>query len=220
MEKQDVYEQLAKKLDSDVVIGAPMTPSLIEILKVLFPGEEADIALNLPFAHSPVSDLKKKFLEKADMLEDILKRMAQRGTVFTETKPGKETVYGLLPTVVGFSETPFWSGKETKDTRKLSPLWVRYREEAFGEELARGMPAVRVIPIARSLKDQSQVLSYDQIKEKLDTVSFLSVAHCPCRQMMKQSGKGCDHTTENCLHFGNMGQYMVQHNMAREINKS
>jgi ferredoxin len=186
---------------------------------VLFPGEEADIALNLPFAPSPLSDLKKKFSEKADMLEGILKRMAQRGTVFTETRPGKETVYGLLPTVVGFSETPFWSGKETEATRKLSPLWLQYREEAFGEELARGMPAVRVIPIARSLKDQSQVLPYDQIKEKLDGISFLSVAHCPCRQMKKQSSEGCDHTTENCLHFETMGRYMVQHGMAREISK-
>lgn len=220
MEKNSIYEQLAKRLDSEVVIGAPMTPSLIEILKILFPDEEASIALNLPFAHATLSDLKNQFPEKEETLEGILNRMAKRGTVFTQSKQGKETVYALLPTVVGFSETPFWSGKETEDTRKLSPLWLRYREEAFGKELARGMPAVRVIPIARSLKDQSQVLPYDQLKEKLEDISFLSVAHCPCRQMTKQSGEGCDHTTENCLHFGTMGRYMVQHGMAREISKS
>ncbi|MBA4367960.1 MAG: (4Fe-4S)-binding protein [Desulfobacterium sp.] len=220
MENQSVYQKLAKKLDSEVVIGAPMSPSLIEILKVLFTGEEADIALNLPFAHLSLSDLKKKFPEKSDALEDILKRMAQRGTVYTETQPGKEAVYSLLPTVVGFAETPFWSGKENEDTRKLSPLWLQYRKEAFGEELARGIPAVRVVPIAQSLKDSSQVLPFDQIKDKLEKTSFLSVAHCPCRQMMRQTGKGCDHSTENCLHFGTMGQYMVKHGMAREITQS
>jgi Na+-translocating ferredoxin:NAD+ oxidoreductase subunit B len=220
MEKQSVYEQLAKKLDSEVVIGAPMSPSLIGILEVLFPNEEADVALALPFARTSLSDLKKQIPDTADILEDILNRMAHRGTVFTETKTGKEAVYSLLPTVVGFAETPFWSGKENEDTRKLSPLWLQYRKEAFGEELARGMPAVRVIPIAQSLKDQSQVLPFDQIKDKLENISFLTVAHCPCRQMMRQTGKGCGHSTENCLHFDAMGRYMVKHGMAREITKS
>jgi NAD-dependent dihydropyrimidine dehydrogenase PreA subunit len=35
--------------------------------------------------------------------------------------------------------------------------------------------------------------------------------------MKKTVGEGCDYSLENCLHFGSMGRYMVEHGMAREI---
>ena len=53
MEQSGIYEQLAHRLDSDVVIGAPMAPSLLGILEVLFPLEEAEIGLVIPFAPKP-----------------------------------------------------------------------------------------------------------------------------------------------------------------------
>ena len=31
--------------------------------------------------------------------------------------------------------------------------------------------------------------------------------------------QGCDYSTKNCLHFGSMGRYMVEHGLAREISK-
>jgi len=220
MEQHTVYEQLAQHLNSGVVVGAPMAPSLLEILEVLFPGEEAEIALTLPFAQEPLSKLKELYPGKQDSLEDTLNAMVRRGTVFTIKPEGAERVYSLLPTVVGFSETPFWAGKVTEDTQKLSPLFLRYREEAFSKELARGMPAVRVIPVETSLKDDSQILPFDVIKDKLDSVSYRAVAHCPCRQMMRQTGKGCDNSLENCLHFDTMGHYMVEQGMAREITEA
>jgi len=219
MEQSGIYEQLAHRLNSDVVIGAPMAPSLLGILEVLFPLEEAEIGLVLPFAPQPLSELKKLYPGREDSLEAMLKTMARRGTVLTVEPAGGERVYSLLPTLVGFAETPFWSGKVTEDTKKLSPLWLRYRDEAFAGELARGMPPVRVIPVARSLKEASEILPFDVIKEKLDTVDYLTVAHCPCRMMMRETGQGCDHSLENCMHFGTMGRYMVEQGMAREITK-
>lgn len=37
----DIYEELAAHLDK-AIAGAPMSPTLIEILKILYPGEEAE----------------------------------------------------------------------------------------------------------------------------------------------------------------------------------
>ncbi|MBN2539685.1 MAG: 4Fe-4S binding protein [Deltaproteobacteria bacterium] len=214
-----MYEELAKRLDSGVIIGVPISPSGIEILKELFPGEEAKIAVRLPMEHKTLAELKELFPDETGSLGGILDRMAKRGTVFTMQKPGRERVYSLLPVLVGFAETPYWAGKATDTTRNLAPLWLKYREEAFGEELARGTPAVRVIPVSESLKDESEILPFDIIKSKLDEASYLAVGHCPCRQIMRYNGKGCDHTLENCLHFGSMGRYIVEQGMAREITK-
>ena len=148
MDEQKLYEDLARRLDKGVIIGVPITPSGIAILKELFSIEEAEIALTLPMEQKTLAELKELFPHAADSLGGTLDVMAKKGTVFTMQKPGKERVYSLLPVLVGFAETPYWAGKDTETARNLAPLWLKYREEAFGEELARGAPVVRVIPVA------------------------------------------------------------------------
>lgn len=217
MEDTKLYEELARHLDQGVM-GSPKSPALMEILKILFPAEEAQIAIRLPMQNKTLSELKEIFPEKSDSLEEILKGMAKRGTVFTSQRPGQERKYRLLPSVVGWAETPFWPGKDTEDTRKLAPLWIKYREEAYGAELARaGMPVMRVIPISKTLADSTDVLPFDALRPIVKKQTFCAVAHCPCRQIKRSMGDGCDHTLENCLHFGSMGRYMVEQDMAKEI---
>lgn len=218
MDRKILYENLAKHLHQGI-IGAPMSPALIGILEIMFTEEEAVIACKLPFEHTSLDKLKELFPEKTGSLESILTAMAKNGTVYTKQKPGKERIYSLLPSVVGWSETPFWPGKDTDKARKLAPLWIKYRDEGFNKELARNIPALRVIPIDQSLKNKSEILPFDQIKEMLDKISYYAVANCPCRQMMAYVGKGCNHSLENCLHFDDMARYMVEQGMARQLTK-
>jgi electron transport complex protein RnfB len=213
----DAYQKLARHLDEHVV-GFPSTPTSIKILEVLFPGQEAEIALKLTFETRTAAQCQE-VMPEFDDLQGRLDAMACRGTVFTEQKPGQERVYRLLPSIVGFSETPFWSGRATEMTERLSPLWLEFFVEKFGEELERGVPLVRVIPISESLVDDSEVLPFDAIEENLEGQSFMAVAHCPCRQMRRYTGGGCEHSLENCLHLGSMARYMVEQGMARRIEK-
>jgi electron transport complex protein RnfB len=214
-----LYEELAQHLDQGIV-GSPRSPALLEILQILFPGEEAEVAVGLPMQDSSLPELKQLFSQRADTLEDTLDRMIEHGTVFVSGPSHAERKYRLLPSVVGWAETPFWAGRDTEEARKLSPLWLRYREEAFGAEIARGgVPPVRVIPISQSLRESAEVLPYETLKQKIEEQSFCAVAKCPCRQMKRYVGEGCDHSLENCLHFGDMGRFMVERGMAREITK-
>lgn len=219
MDEAKLYEELATHLDQGAV-GTPKSPALMEILRILFPGEEAEVAIGLPMQDRTLPELRALFPDRADSIEDTLKRMIRRGTVFVSGRSEEERKYRLLPSVVGWAETPFWAGRDTEDARKLAPLWLQYREEAFGEELARGgMPAVRVIPVSESLRESTEVLPYEALKEKIEEQSFCAVAKCPCRQIKRYVGDGCDHSLENCLHFGGMGRYMVEQGLAREITR-
>jgi electron transport complex protein RnfB len=219
MTDPQVYQELANHLDKDVLVGAPMSESLLGILEILFPRVESEIGARLPMQNKTLSELEELFPEQAKDLGEILERMAYRGTVFSSQKPGHERVWRLLPILVGWAETPFWAGRDNEDVRKLAPLWMKYREEGLADELARGVPTVRVIPVGQSLKDNSEILPFDAIKPLLENVSYFSVAHCPCRQIKRFTGEGCDHETENCLHFGSMGRYMVEYGMARKITR-
>ncbi|MEJ5186517.1 MAG: 4Fe-4S binding protein [Candidatus Geothermincolales bacterium] len=214
-----VYHRLAEHLDR-AVNGAPMAPSLLEILQVLFPGEEAEVALHLPiYARKTLEELQAEMPEKAGRLEEILKGMALRGTVETLVKPGKGRTYRLLPTVVGLVEVPFLKGEDTPEKRRLALLWKEYLYQGFAEELARELPLIRVVPIGESLQDPSQVLPYDALPELLSNVEDFAVGHCPCRQIASFTGEGCDHPTERCMHFGSLARYLVENGLARPISR-
>ncbi|MHB8780320.1 MAG: DUF362 domain-containing protein [Candidatus Geothermincolia bacterium] len=215
--EDSIYRRLAEHLD-EAYAGAPMSPTLLEILPVLYPGEEAEVACELGFYENLTLDqCGERLPEKAGRMARLLDEMAHRGTVFTEQKPGRERIYRLLPSVVGYVEAPYLAGVETPATRALSPLWKRYVQEEFGREMARGVPLIRVVPIGESLEDEGEILPFDALKEKLAAVSFLAVGHCPCRQIGTLTGEGCGAPTERCMHFGSLGRYFVEMGMAREI---
>ncbi len=216
---EKVYEALAEHLNK-AHAGVPMAPELIEILKILYPGEEAEVALQMSiYEKKTLPQLQEAMPDRTANLEGILDSMAHRGTVFTQKKPGSERIYRLLPSIVGFVEVPFLAGEDTPETRALAPLWKAYLQGGMGRELARGVPLIRVIPIAESLEDKSQVLPFDALAELLDGVSFIAVGHCPCRQIMKATGEGCDRPIERCMHFGSLGRYIVEMGKGRELNK-
>lgn len=216
---ENIYVELAGHLDK-AHAGAPMSPALLKILAILYPGEEPEVALKLSiYERKTLADIEALLPDKAGRLESILDAMAHRGTVMTERKPGRDTYYRLLPSVVGFAEVPFLDGVDTPVKRALAPLWKEYISDEYGREMARGIPLIRVIPIAESLEDQSGVLPFDAIAEKLDEVSFMAVGHCPCRQIATYTGEGCDRPTERCMHFGALGRYIVDMGMARQIDK-
>lgn len=219
MNNIELYTQLAVRYDTGQIVGAPMTKTLLKIFMLLFNPEEAEVAMKLPFQNLSLSEARELYPEKGDRIEEILDGMAKGGTVFRDHKPGQEKRYRLLPSLVGWQETPFWHGKETKQAKELSPLMKEYHKEAFAAEMARGVPLMRVIPIETSLDPKSEILPFDELKPLIDASSYQAVGHCPCRVTAKFRGEGCDYPTENCMHFGSMGRYMVAHGLAREITK-
>ncbi len=213
----DVYVRLAEYLDK-APIGAPMNDKLIEILKIMYTPEEAELAVKLPMMNADVPTLAQATGVEEGKLKDMLIKMAKKGTVFMNEK-GK---FRLLPTLVGITETPFWSGEKRPESEKLAGLWREYMYDGFFEEACdRETPVVRVIPVDESLTTGATVTPHEKVDELMDMLDYFSVAHCPCRLIARYTGQedACDHSTENCFHFGSMGKYMVSVGMAREITK-
>jgi Pyruvate/2-oxoacid:ferredoxin oxidoreductase delta subunit len=77
---------------------------------------------------------------------------------------------------------------------------------------------MRVVPVSKTIEDSRQVLPFDALKPMIEAASYRAVAMCPCRQMVRYAGEGCDHSLEVCMHFGSMGRYMVEQGMARELD--
>ena len=218
MSEHGMYDQLADYLNA-MPVGAPKTAELMEILKIVYTEEEAELAVKLPFLPMTLDALADRTGMDEAKLESMLKSMVKKGIVFEELG-ADEPLYRLLPTVVGFSETPFWGGHRTPEAEKLAPLWLKYARDAFYHEVGglSDTPLTRVIPVQESIADDRKVTTYEKLAEKVKETSYQAVAHCPCRLMRKYSDEApCDHSTENCLHFGSLGRYIVANGMGREI---
>jgi len=219
MQKEVLYEKLAAHFDH-FIVGAPRTDTLIRILQILFPFEEAQIALRMPvMQRMTLAEWQAAIPEQAPRLLEILNAMAARGTVQTFRQPGKEDRYALLPSAKGWFDTPYWSGRESDATRQLAPLWLKYREEAFGAALAKGdMPVFRIVPVGRALKHDPQILPFEDLRPRIEAQTFSVVSFCPCRQMKNAVGEGCGHSLEVCFSFGSMARYLADHGMGREVS--
>jgi H+/Na+-translocating ferredoxin:NAD+ oxidoreductase subunit B len=214
--QDDMYTVLARHLD-EMPIGAPMSEELLQILRILFTPEEAELAAKLPFMNTSLEELSAMIAMPQDELEEILDGMVSKGTVFRRAR-GDEMKYRLLPTVVGFSETPFWPGMDNEKTRRLAPLWNKYFASAFGKELGdREVPVMRVVTVEEEVSSGSQVQPFEAVKNLVEEADYRAVAFCPCRQIRAYAGEGCEHERENCFHFGSMGRYMVEQGMGREL---
>lgn len=110
MKPAEVYQKLADHLNEHTTLGLPKTPSLFRILEVVFPAEEAEIALRLPMQHTKLSVLKDLCPEVPN-LEEILESMIGNGTVSCYEQPGQEKTYCLLSAFGGWLETPFLGGE-------------------------------------------------------------------------------------------------------------
>jgi ferredoxin len=215
----EIYEKLREKLDK-APIGFPATVSGVEkeILKVLFDEEEAKIAIQMPFIRFTAEMLAERTGKSVEYVEKILDGMAKKGTVWRGEKGGK-TYYRLFPVVVGFAETPFWSGLG-KDPRqeRLAHLWAQYRKEGFLDEIGdRRRSIMRALPERDTISERSQILPFEDAAKLVKERDYIAVAYCPCRIIARLVGEGCRHSLENCIHMGSIGKYMVEHGMARRI---
>ena len=213
----DVYVKLAEYVNM-APVGAPMSDKLIEILKILFTPEEADLAQKIPFLNTDLPTLSEKTGMDEGHLKEMLVGMAKKGTVFMNEKG----TFRLLPSMVGFSETPFWPGNRSETTNKLAELWTAYITEEYGMEVAgRKTPLVRVVPVEESIESGATVTLPEMLDDLMNQVDYFAVAHCPCRLMARYTDREhCDHDTENCFHFGSMAKYMVAQGMARELTRN
>jgi len=71
---QEKYEKLARQLDQ-FIVGVPFSPTLIEILKILFPDDELEMALEMSFENKTAAQLAGETGEDETTVRERLGRM-------------------------------------------------------------------------------------------------------------------------------------------------
>lgn len=220
MSHLEIYKQLREKMDQ-APIGFPegIDDEELKILQILFSDDEAELAQDLPFISFTLDDI----LEKVDMdkstLRDKLETMVVKKTVLKDEKDG-ETIYRLLPVVIGWFELPFASGPaEDGRQEELAPLWEDYLSNAWLDELGdRETATMRSLPEKGAISKNTQVLPYEDAAKLVKARDDIAVVHCACRVKARINDEGCEHSLENCLAFGSLAHAAVKYGIGKSIS--
>ncbi len=217
-----IYNKLQQHLNKQAV-GFPATFSRaeIEILKFIFSPREAEIASYLSYKPEPletVFERMKHLVQSPEELAGTLDRIHKNGGIGSKVKNGK-TVYFNLPLAVGMYE---------KQMNRLSPEFIgnfnKYTSgSSFGiEYLSTKLPQMRTIPVARSIRPQHHVSTFDEVAELLARAEAPFVIHeCMCRKKKAMDGRSCKVTKrkETCLALGGWAQSCLSSGIGREISR-
>lgn len=220
MTPHDSYQALIGHMQR-WLIGLPDTPELRDLLAVRMTPDEAAFLARIPLLPRTLEQLAALLATSAEDLQTQLDPLAQKGLVFRH-ESRNAVRYALNSSMFMLYRSPFWSGRDDDETRRLARLANRYFYPAYGHEFGDyPTTGLRAIPIQRTVEDPRRVSPYEDVLQVLDREDYICVAHCPCRQRknLDPDSESCRHETFNCLHFGRLARYMVQQGMGWEIER-
>lgn len=223
MDKDDrAYVKLQRHLDRQPV-GFPATRSKSEIrvLKHIFTPRQAEIAAHLSYKPEPLETIfprVRHLVKSPEELSELLDGIQANGGMESATRRGKRQYYNS-PLMVGMFEM---------QNERLTPDFIKdFNEYGLGIKfgltfLGAELPQMRTIPVAKSIRLQSRVSTFDEVAALVRQADAPSIVlECLCRKKKSLEGQPCKVTDqkETCFVFGSMAQSSSLCGIGREITK-
>ena len=179
------------------VLGAPVTKTQTEILRMLFSPEEAHLAASLDYVPESEEVVAKRAGVAPEVAADLLTRMASRSLIRGVRRPDGVRVFRQLLFIPGLFEMVYISPDPTVDLEKLGDLFDKYYVEGWGHEMhGHGIPFDRVLPPIGPPKES--VLPHEDAVKLVQEAPFAALVECQCRQAIRK----CDHPIDVCIGLG------------------
>ena len=214
------YRQLQKRLDRNVA-GAPASPVLTKILKLLFTPEQATVARHLPTRPTPLDELSRKLDIPQEDLADRLEEMAGRGLVIDLKYDGKR-YFSLPPVVIGLFEYTFMRTGEDVAMKDLALLFEQYMNEndRFSRAVFDGQTQIgRSMVREEALPEEShtEILDWERASNIVESADLISVGMCSCHHKKQHLGEACNRPQKVCLSFGLGADMLIRNGMAEPV---
>jgi Pyruvate/2-oxoacid:ferredoxin oxidoreductase delta subunit len=122
----------------------------------------------------------------------------------------------------GILEFQFFGGGETGRQTRIAQLIQAYKEaHERAEGVARiAYPVTRVIPVARAIRADNVIHTYDQVATYIEKYDTIGAGVCYCRQAAKLRGEDTHGMPfEVCLWFGRMAEQATERLGGRRVTK-
>lgn len=214
------YRWLQERLDQTLT-GAPDSPVLMKILRLLFSPEDAQFARRIPNRLTSLDALSQKLAVPADELDARLADMARRGLVVDLEHQGQR-YFSLAPIVIGFYEFTFMRTRDDIPIAELARLFDEYmlKDDRFCRslfagrtQLGRSLVREEALPDA----DHTEILDWERASHIVQSASSVGVSLCTCRHKARHLGKACDRLTRNCLSLNYAADILIRNSLAERL---
>jgi Pyruvate/2-oxoacid:ferredoxin oxidoreductase delta subunit len=195
---------------------------LLPLIKAHYSPEEAAFLTGFPFAPKTAEDLAELKGVAVEQLTPKLSELSRKGMIYESTR-GDSVRYRLSDSMLSMMRANLWPLEIDEEKLKVtSPLINAYYINGWADQWeAAHVKGLRAIPIDKTIKDPRSILPYEDVVKYVEEFEYYTVSNCPCRvrHRMDPSMHVCDHPLEVCLHFDDLGRYIVKNGMGREITK-
>jgi H+/Na+-translocating ferredoxin:NAD+ oxidoreductase subunit B len=178
-------------------IGAPVTDTQTQILRMLFSPDEARCAAALDFAPDPEEIIARRAGMDPDVVADLLTRIASRGLIRGVRRPDGIRVFRLPLFFPGLFEMVSINPSPSVDTEKIGALFDSYFRQAWGREMhGHAVSVARALPHISPPREQ--VLPYEDAVKLVEAASVALHIDCSCREAVR----ACDCPLDVCIVIG------------------
>lgn len=222
---KDIYQCLGKKIDN-LTIRVNRNETFYKILKELYSTEEADVIIKMPYGLSPVDQIEKVTKYERSKLKNILDGLCSKGLVIDIWIQDKYH-YMPSPMIIGIFEFTMMRTGNNQNSKKWAKLFSEYynESESYGVNLNKGeqISLLRALPHENTINasEYTEVLDYEKATAIVEESDKFAIGICSCRHEKLHVGeKKCDVPLETCASFRYGADYLIRHNLAKEVSKS
>lgn len=218
------YRLLQQRLDRTVT-GAPGSPLLDKILRILVPPEDVSVARQLPLQLTVLEDIAVRVGIPAEALSDRLTAMAQRGLVFDLEHQGRRYL-ALAPMALGFFEFAFMRVRDDIPQAELARLFEEYMcedpERVYGAVFGGRTQIGRTLVREEALPDDgpTEILDWERASRIIQTASAVAVGMCACRHKAQHLGRACNAPQRVCLTLNYAADAVVRTGFGERITSA
>lgn len=223
---KDIFRQLGRKIDG-MEMRAPWNERLHAILKELYTSEEADVVISMPYGLSTLEQLEQATGYARTDLQRLLDGLTAKGLVL-DLWVNEAYHYVPAPLVVGIFEFTMMRMGPNANSKEWARLFHDYLEgdDAFraanfghGEQTS----IMRTLPYEEAVNSAEyvEVLDYEKASSLIAQADKFAIGLCSCRHEKLHLGeKHCEVPLESCTQFGYAADFMIRHNLAREVSRA
>ncbi|MHB8895640.1 MAG: ATP-binding protein [Candidatus Geothermincolia bacterium] len=215
---------LAKSYSNPVLLGPPVSDTLLELVKHMYTDDEADVVQHLkPMRPRTAAGLAKASHRPLWQVEKILDHLAHEMFILLSVGHGKSERFNLMPIVPGTFEAVMMQPTMDSITgwhRRFAELYEALFDTGFLMQYhSKLAPFVRYIPVGEVIDAIPMALPSDRLESILDNFDSFSIALCQCRTSKQILGEGCDRKLDVCTAFGDISKWLVANGKARNASR-
>ncbi len=221
---KDVYKMLGEKIDG-LPTRSTQNKELYALLRGLFSHEEAEVVVKMPYRLSDFERVQKVTKIESSRLQNLLDSLATKGLIM-DLCLAEKYYYAPNPMVIGIFEfTMMRTGKQanSKENAELLHAYIHGNGGSFfagnaahGEKIA----VSRVLPRNEAVieSEYTEILDHEKALHLVDQAEKIAIGLCSCRHKQSHVGQACSASMETCTSFGLSADYLIRHELAREIS--